>query len=77
MNATVRLKPGQRVAIFRDPLDCRMPEGDAYLVKRDADAESCGWYHGSPIERWYVRFPGEDTEVLRSILLHPGVRPSA
>lgn len=69
------LKVGQLVTVYQDVMDCRIPEGTAVLVRLVADAERCGWYCGSPIERWDVRFDDEPERTFqRQILVTPDLR---
>ncbi len=61
-----RLRAGQHVQIFEDPITMRKFEGEAVLVKRRGDnSETPGTE--SFLERWKVRFVSDDYITERDI----------
>ena len=59
-----KLKRGEMVTIYQNPISCERPEGKAKL-KRHISTDNCG---AMVIERWVVRFPGDcEMDVERDI----------
>ena len=67
MNADVKLKAGDPVTVYRDPLDCRHVEGHGRLVR--LLKSDCGRHNGGLIQRWRVKFSDGGAAVDRDILL--------
>lgn len=65
-------KPGMQVQIFQKPLTAEAPEGLATLVKLITVEETTA--DGCSIERWQVRFPGDERTYPRRIRLRQVTR---
>ncbi len=59
-----KLKKGQVVTIFEDPISRLKPEGKATLVKFESK-DNDGIYN---MERWQVRFQGDSETFSRKIM---------
>ncbi|HEX9987063.1 MAG TPA: hypothetical protein VGE45_01090 [Chloroflexia bacterium] len=63
------MKPGDKVNIYEDPLEREHLEGEATLVRK---GEDYGVYDGVIVERWTVRFPGDD-DTYERLIVNPDI----